>query len=228
MLPALSSASVAVIAEIKRASPSLGRIREDLDTAAQASAYVEGGAAAISVLTESSRFGGSLGDLETASTAVAKPLLRKDFIVCEEQILEARVAGASAVLLIARALEPALLQSLTGFALAVEVEPLVEVRTEVELARALTTGARLVGINARDLETLAVEPSVVPRLLALVPADVVVVAESAIAARADVESLAHAGADAVLVGAALSAADDPAAATRALTGVARRRRAARD
>jgi indole-3-glycerol phosphate synthase len=226
MLPALTSAEVAVIAEIKRASPSLGAIRSQIDAAGQARAYAEGGAAAISVLTEPSRFGGRLEDLESASAAVGKPVLRKDFLVCEEQILEARAAGASSVLLIARALEPALLQALTAFALAAGVEPLVEVRSEAELGRALDAGARLIGVNARDLETLEVERGIVPMILRLVPPDVIAVAESGIATRADVELVAAAGADAVLVGAALSRAADPRAATLALTGIPRRRREA--
>jgi indole-3-glycerol phosphate synthase len=228
LVRALRTEEVAVIAEIKRASPSQGSISPGLDAAKQAVAYAAGGAAAISVLTEPSRFSGSVADLETASDAVDIPLLRKDFIVTEEQILEARIAGASAVLLIARALNRERLLELAAFCRASRVEPLVEVRTSRELAVALSAGALLVGINARDLETLEVDPRVIPRIAVLVPRDCVCVAESGLRNRADVEAVAEHGIDAVLVGSALSAATDPAAAVRALTGIERRRRAARD
>lgn len=228
MVTALRREDVAVIAEIKRASPSKGSISAALDAAAQATAYARGGAAAISVLTEPSRFAGSLADLETASGAVSIPLLRKDFIVAEEQVLEARVAGASAVLLIARALSRERLLELAAFCRASGVEPLVEVRTSGELAVALSAGALLMGINARNLETLEVDERVVSRLAPLVPRDCVCIAESGMQDRSDVEAVAEYGVDAVLIGSALSAAADPAAAVRALSGVKRRARAARD
>lgn len=228
MAAALTRADVAVIAEVKRASPSRGTIRTEIDAAAQAAAYAAGGAAAISVLTESSRFGGALSDLESASSAVAIPLLRKDFIVGEEQILEALVGGASAVLLIVRALEPERLRALTAFCITVGLEPLVEVHREGELEVALSTSARMIGINARNLETLEVDPEAGPRLLARVPQDRVCIAESGLITRDDVAAVAEAGADAVLVGSAVSAASDPAAAVRSLTGLPRRARAARD
>lgn len=225
---ALAGDHVAVIAEIKRASPSQGSIGPDLDAAIQARAYAAGGAAAISVLTEPSRFRGSLADLEAAAAAVPVPLLRKDFIVAEEQILEARIAGASAVLLIASGLPRALLLELAVFCRAVGLEPLVEIRTTRELAVALSAGALLVGINARDLETLGVDRGVVERLAPLVPRDCICIGESGLRTRADVESVASHGVDAVLIGSALSAAPDPAVAVRMLTGVTRRRRAASD
>lgn len=225
---ALAGERVAVIAEIKRASPSKGVISEALNAASQASAYEQGGAAAISVLTEPSRFSGALADLETASQAVAIPLLRKDFIVAEEQILEARIAGASAVLLIARGLPRVRLLELAAFCRATGLEPLVEVRTSGELAIALSAGALLVGINARDLETLHVDRAVVPWLAALVPRDCICIAESGLRTRADVEAVASHGVDAVLIGSALSAAPEPAVAVRGLTGVPRRKRAASD
>ncbi|HUF64385.1 MAG TPA: indole-3-glycerol phosphate synthase TrpC [Gemmatimonadaceae bacterium] len=228
MAAALAGDHVSIVAEIKRASPSKGSIRPALDAGEQARGYAAGGAAAISVLTEPSRFLGSLADLETASGAVAIPLLRKDFIVAEEQILEARIAGASAVLLIARGLPRALLLELAAFCRATGLEPLVEVRTSLELAIALSAGALLVGVNARDLESLEVDRSVVARLAQLVPRDCVCIAESGLRTRADVESVALHGVDAVLIGSALSAAIDPAAAVRALTGVPRSQRAASD
>ncbi|HUO52603.1 MAG TPA: indole-3-glycerol-phosphate synthase, partial [Gemmatimonadaceae bacterium] len=192
-----------------------------------AKAYASGGAAAISVLTEPRHFGGSLDDLAEARASVAVPLLRKDFVVDRTQLLEARAAGASAALLIARALEPARLADLAAEARAIGLEPLVEVRSEEELARAVACGARVIGVNQRDLETLAVDESVAARRLPLVPADAVAVSESGVRDRAGVERAAANGADAVLVGSALSAAADPAAAVHALTGVARRGRRAR-
>jgi indole-3-glycerol phosphate synthase len=147
--------------------------------------------------------------------------LRKDFVLDRTQLWEARAAGASAVLLIARALEPALLDELTAEAIALGLEPFVEVRSEQELARALATGAPAIGVNQRDLETLAIDPEVAERLLPLVPRARVAVSESGVRDRGGVERAAANGADAVLVGSALSAAADPAAAVRALTGVAR-------
>lgn len=225
---ALAGGDVAVIAEIKRASPSKGSISPALDAAAQARAYAAGGAAAISVLTEPSLFSGSLPDLEAASRAVGVPLLRKDLIVAEEQILEARIAGASAVLLIARALPAARLLELAAYTRALGLEPLVEVRTSSELAVALSAVALLVGVNARNLESLDVDYGVVARLAPLVPRDCICIAESGLRTRADVELAASHGVDAVLIGSALSAAVDPTAAVRALTGVPRRQRAASD
>ena len=219
--------SLAVIAEVKRRSPSKGEINPALSAGAQAKAYASGGAAAISVLTEPRHFGGSLDDLAEARASVAVPLLRKDFVVDRTQLLEARAAGASAALLIARALEPARLADLAAEARAIGLEPLVEVRSEEELARAVACGARVIGVNQRDLETLAVDESVAARRLPLVPADAVAVSESGVRDRAGVERAAANGADAVLVGSALSAAADPAAAVHALTGVARRGRRAR-
>ncbi len=213
--------TIAVIAEVKRRSPSQGEINTALSASAQAMAYAAGGAAAISVLTEPKHFGGSLADLADARAAVSVPLLRKDFVVDRTQLWEARVSGASAVLLIARALEPALLDELAAEAIALGLEPLVEVRTEQELARATATRAPAIGVNQRDLETLVVDPAVAERLLPLVPRDRVAVSESGVRDRAAVERAAASGADAVLVGSALSASADPAAAVRALAGVAR-------
>jgi indole-3-glycerol phosphate synthase len=224
LLPALAGACVAVIAEVKRRSPSRGDIRPALSAARQADAYARGGAAAISVLTEPGSFGGSAEDLVAAREAAALPILRKDFIVDSLQLAESRALGAAAVLLIARALPPGLLEDLLRESLELALEPLVEVRGEDELERALAAGARLIGVNNRNLETLDVDPSTVDRLVPAIPSGVVVVAESGVRGRADVERAAMAGADAVLVGSAISAADDPTTSVRALTAVARRAR----
>lgn len=218
---------VAVIAEVKRRSPSKGEINLSLSAADQARAYEAGGAAAISVLTEPAHFGGSVDDLREASRAVAIPVLRKDFLVDELQLVEARRAGASAVLLIARALAPATLARLFGFAREVALETLVEVRSESELERALELGASVIGVNERDLETLELEPEVRERLIPHIPSSVVVVAESGIRSVDDVQRAAELGADAVLVGSSLSASDSPEAAVRAIGLVPRRGRLAR-
>lgn len=218
---ALRGDRVRVIAELKRRSPSKGAINEGLDAGARAAEYEAGGAAALSVLTEPIRFGGSLDDLTAAGRAVAIPRLRKDFIVHEVQLLEARAAGASAVLLIARALPPARLLALAAAARHRGLECLVEVRDEAELATALEVPGAVVGVNNRNLETLAIDDAVGRRLLPLVPPDRVAVYESGVKTRAEVERAAACGADAVLVGSVLSAARDGAAAVRALTGVAR-------
>jgi indole-3-glycerol phosphate synthase len=221
---ALCGAHVAVIAEIKRRSPSKGVINDALGAAERAAAYAEGGAAALSVLTEPERFGGSLDDLRAARAAVGIPVLRKDFITHRVQLLEARVAGASAVLLIARALEPAALAELAHEAATVGLDVLVETRTEEELVRALAVPGAVIGVNNRDLETLEIEPAVGERLIPLVPADRIAVYESGVRDVNDVERAARAGADAVLVGSVLSGAADATAAVRALTAVPRLRR----
>ena len=215
---------VAVIAEVKRRSPSRGDISPLLGAAAQALSYEAGGAAAVSVLTEPVHFGGSIADLEEAARATHLPLLRKDFLVSEAQLAEARAYGASAALLIARALSPERLRALAASAERLGLEALIEVRSEHELDVALGTGARVIGVNARDLETLEVDRSVSERLLALVPADRIAVAESGLSGVQDVERAALAGADAVLVGSALSAASDPASAVAAIARVPRRSR----
>ncbi len=161
----LGGSAVAVIAEIKRRSPSKGAIRDSISADAQARAFARGGAAAISVLTEPAHFGGALRDLETARDSVSVPLLRKDFHCDPIQLFEARACGASAALLIARALSPVLLQEMMAVADELSLESLVEVRTEGELALAVELGARVIGINSRDLETLEVDASVPERLL---------------------------------------------------------------
>ena len=220
-IDAFGGEMVAVIAEVKRRSPSKGAIRESISADAQAQAFERGGAVAISVLTEPQHFGGSLADLESARDRVGIPLLRKDFHSDAVQLFEAKASGASAALLIARALAPTKLGELMSVADDLGLEPLVEVRTEAELMLALELGARVIGINSRDLETLEVDAGVPERLLRLVPNGVIAVAESGIEGVGDVVDRARWGADAVLVGSVLSASDDPEAAVRALTKVER-------
>jgi indole-3-glycerol phosphate synthase len=218
---ALRGATVQVIAEIKRQSPSKGIINAALTVADRAVAYVSGGAAALSVLTEPTRFGGSLEDLSGARQVVRAPLLRKDFIVDRLQLLEARVAGASAVLLIARALDPKQFSGLAAEATALGLDVLLEVRAERELESALRVDGGVIGINNRNLETLLIDDAVSARLLPLVPRDRIAVYESGISDHTGVMRAAALGADAVLVGSSLSTAPDGAAAVRALTGVTR-------
>jgi indole-3-glycerol phosphate synthase len=221
---ALDRQTVGVIAEVKRRSPSAGAIRPDLDPVAHARAYAAGGAVAISVLTDEPYFGGSLQDLEAVARAVTSPVLRKDFILDELQLLEARAAGASAVLLIVRALSSRRLRELTAAAHAMGLGTLVEVHTQTELDAALAVAPGAVGVNSRDLATFAVDVAGALRLVARVPAGVPTVAESGIEQREQVLQAAQAGADAVLVGTAVARAADPAAAVRGLTGVARQAR----
>jgi len=221
---ALRGRSVVVIAELKRRSPSKGAINVTLQVGSRAAEYAAGGAGAVSVLTEPDRFGGSLDDLREVRGAIGLPVLRKDFIVSPAQLREARLAGASAVLLIARALEPARFDALAAEATAMGLDLLLEVRDEAELARALAVPHGAIGVNTRNLETLAIDPSVGARLLPLVPRDRIAVYESGIATRADVERAASHGADAVLVGSSLSGAPDGTVAVRALVGVPAMRR----
>ncbi len=220
---ALSGPSVALIAELKRQSPSKGVLDGSLGVE-RCLAYERGGAAALSVLTEPSRFGGSIDDVVTVRRNVGIPVLRKDFIVDAAQVAEAHQAGADAVLLIARALDPSRAADLAACASEYGLGVLYEVRTEVELARAVAVPGCIIGVNARNLETLAVDPAVPERLIPLIPPDRVAVFESGITGRGDVERAAALGADAVLVGSALSTAADGELAARALTGVARRPR----
>jgi indole-3-glycerol phosphate synthase len=210
-----------LICEVKQASPSAGIIRRT-DPAARARAYVEGGARCISVLTEKSRFGGSLDDLRAVRGTVSVPLLRKDFIVDPYMLAEAVEAGAHAVLLIAGAVEPARLTELWSAARELGLDVLLEVVQPFELAAPDTLGATLVGVNARDLETLEVEDGRFERLApSLRTPGRLLVAESGIRTADDVRRLAAAGAGAALVGESLMRAEDPAAAVRALTEASR-------
>jgi indole-3-glycerol phosphate synthase len=220
---ALWAPTVAVIAEVKRASPSKGPLAPALEAAPQARRYAAGGAAAISVLTEPTRFGGALDDLREVAQAVALPVIRKDFLVDPVQLWEARAHGADAALLIVRALAPDQLPRLLDAGARCGLELLVEVRTPHELERALAAGARIIGVNNRDLETLIIDPARAHTLIPAIPPHCVRVAESGMQAADDVRRAAVAGADAVLVGSAVSVAADPEAAVRGLTGVPGRR-----
>lgn len=218
---ALERTDVAIIAEVKRRSPSRGVLDDTLDAGARAAEYALGGASALSVLTEPSEFGGSLDDLAAARSRVTIPLLRKDFIVAEVQLLEARLCGASAVLLIARALPPDRFFTLAAAARSVGLELLLEVRDEAELERALGVPDGVIGVNNRNLETLAIDDSVSERLLRLVPPGRTAVYESGVKDVDGVRRAAALGADAVLVGSALSVVSSAAEAVRRLTGVPR-------
>jgi len=222
---ALRGADVRLITEVKRRSPSKGAIAPGLDAASQARAYVEGGAAAISVLTEPAHFAGSTDDLLAVRRAVEVPALKKDFHVRPIQLVEAKALGASAALLIARALSPDRLREMVDSARALSLEVLIEIRDEGELERALECGARMVGVNNRDLESLLIDPATAERLIPQIPSDVVAVAESGMRTRDDVVRYAACGADAVLVGSSISGAPDPVEATRAIAAVPRRPRA---
>jgi indole-3-glycerol phosphate synthase len=197
---ALMQPGVAVIAEVKRSSPSKGALAAIADPAGLAEDYEAGGASVISVLTERRRFGGSLADLEAVRARVDVPLLRKDFVVSSYQLWEARAYGADLVLLIVAALEQEALISLLERTVSLGMTPLVEVHDEEELTRALEAGARLVGVNARNLKTLEVDRGVFGRLSPLIPDGVVKIAESGVRGPHDLLAYAAHGADAVLVG----------------------------
>jgi indole-3-glycerol phosphate synthase len=218
---ALRTATIAVVAEVKRRSPSAGPIREDLDPGGRAALYARHGAAAISVLTDGPYFGGSLQDLTAAAERCPLPLLRKDFILDEIQILEARAAGASAVLLIVRALERSRLQSLLRYAEELGLDALVEVHAADELAIALDSGAAIIGVNSRDLDTFRIDTRAAWKLVGQVPSDRIAVAESGIVGQSDVIRASEAGADAVLIGTALSAAASPEKLLEGLSRVER-------
>ena len=221
---ALRGSSVCVLAEVKRRSPSKGTIAVGLDAVGQATCYKHGGAAGVSILTEPNHFGGSVEDLEAVRTRVALPILKKDFHVEVIQLVEARVVGASAALLIARALPPDRLIALVDEGRALGLELLVEIRDEEELETAIASKATMIGVNNRDLETLIIDPTTCDRLIPKIPPEIVAVAESGVQSRADVERYAAIGADAVLVGSVLSASPDPQRSTHNLTGVPRRAR----
>ena len=221
---ALRQTHVTVIAEVKRASPSKGPIAPGLDAGEQAMAYVRGGAAAISVLTEPSRFGGALQDLADVTPRVLVPVIRKDFLVHPVQLWEARVAGASAALLIVRALSPSELEELMDAMQETGMQALVEVRNEEELVRALAVNARVIGVNNRNLESLVIDVATAPTLIPSIPSDRIAIAESGMQSVNDMSAAAAAGADAVLVGSAVSANADPESGVRALARVARRAR----
>jgi len=208
----------AMITEVKRASPSAGAIDADAEPAAVARAYEAGGAAAISVLTEPTHFGGSLEDLERVREVVGVPVLRKDFLIDPGQVLESRAAGADSVLLIASCLDGHLLDDLLSAARSLGMEPLLETHSDDDLERALGTDARVIGVNARDLESLAVDVPAALVRLRRVTADRIAVLESGIATPGDVAAAVDAGASAVLVGEALMRSEDPSRTIRDLLG----------
>ena len=210
----LEGADVAIVAEIKRRSPAVGDLDPALNPRDLAAAYRAGGAAAISVLTEPDHFGGSMEDLGAAREA-GLPVLRKDFILDELQLLEARAWGADAVLIIVRCVGEEL-AGLIDAAATLGMDPLVEIHDEADLERALDVGARVIGVNHRDLATFDVDPDRTAKLAPLVPDDRLLISLSGVATRADVDALARAGASAVVVGETLVRAADPAAALRAL------------
>lgn len=214
----LTRPGIRIIAEFKRASPSLGDIAPGADPAERAAAYERGGAAAMSVLCDAARFKGSPDDLRRAASASSLPLLAKDFITAPERLEEVAAAGAAAALLIVRYLDDAALAALLARTRALGMDALVETRSGEEIARAVAAGADIIGVNSRDLETLSVDIAVAERLLGRIPDGVVRVAESGVATRADVERLAAAGADAFLVGTALMRAADPAEKLMELKG----------
>ena len=215
---AAAGSELAVIAEVKRRSPSKGDLDADLDPAAVAASYAAGGAAAISVLTDEAFFGGSAGDLVAARDAVTIPVLRKDFTVCAADVLEARIMGADAVLLIAAALDDEELGRLHQLGVDLGLDVLVEVHDETELERALACGVSLVGVNQRDLVSFAVDTERAVRVAAAIPESVVAVAESGIDGPEAAARLAAAGYCAVLVGESLVRSEDRAGAVRALRG----------
>ena len=218
-MPAFREPGSSVIAEVKRRSPSKGDLAEIADPAALATEYAAGGAAAISVLTEERRFGGSLDDLRAVRAAVDVPVLRKDFIVTPYQLVEARAAGADLALLIVAALDDDELAGLHNEARELGLTVLVEVHDEAETERAVALGAELIGVNARNLKTLEVDVDTFGRLAPLVPADRVLVAESGITGPTDVKRFVAEGAQVVLVGEALVRDGAPRDAVAAMTGI---------
>jgi indole-3-glycerol phosphate synthase len=216
---ALRGTPPALIAEYKRSSPSAGAIAGP-DVASQSRAYEAGGAAAISVLTEPTRFDGALADLRAVRVAAGLPVLRKDFLVHPAQVIESRAAGGDAVLLIAAALSELELKGMLSVAADLGLGALVETHSEEDLAKALATDAPVIGVNARDLETLDVDLERALAMLPAVPSDRIAVLESGVATRGDVERAIDAGARGLLVGETLMRSPDPRATIRSLRGAA--------
>jgi indole-3-glycerol phosphate synthase len=215
---ALQEPGISVIAEFKRRSPSAGALRQAPDLHELVSSYERGGASALSVLTEEKHFDGTLEDLGAARAACGLPILRKDFIVDEYQLYEAKVARADAVLLIVAALEPEELSALNERAQTLGLDVLVEVHDREELRTALVVGAELIGINNRDLRDFSVDVERTAKLMGEIPSDVTVVSESGIAEAEQLGKLKDAGVDAVLIGETLMRSADPEAALRTLCG----------
>jgi len=208
---------IGIIAEIKKASPSKGDLRVDLDPAAYAKIYETAGARAISVLTESVYFKGSLSDLKTVCTHTDLPVLRKDFIIHEYQIYEARQAGAGAVLIITTLLSPDQQTDFIHLVRELNMAPLVEICSEWEMDQALTTGADIIGINNRNLSTLDVDPNAAIRIAPLLPEEIIPVAASGFSCRNDIQTGIHAGIFNFLIGESIVKSEDPKAFIRSLT-----------
>jgi indole-3-glycerol phosphate synthase len=216
---ALIARPCAIIAEVKRKSPSRGVLREDLDPVMMASIYEKNGAAAVSVLTDREFFGGSDADLVSIRREVGLPLLRKDFIIDRSQIFESRMLGADAILLIARILGEGSLKSFVETAGSLGLSALVEVHDRADIEKALAAGAEIIGINNRDLATFSTDIRTTVDLLGVIPPGKIVVSESGINSRDDIRLLASAGAQAFLIGEALVKEADPAAKLRELMGL---------
>jgi indole-3-glycerol phosphate synthase len=220
---ALEGENVAIIAEIKRSSPSKGSINPEIDSGVQARLYEAGGASAISVLTEPEKFGGSDDDIARVNASSSLPVLKKDFHVSEIQIVHAASLGVAAALVIVRAVSPRQLEMLAQAAKDNSLELDFEVRDEIELERALDLDARVIGVNNRNLETLEVDPFTVERIVPLIPRDRIAIAESGYSSVESIASAARAGADAVLIGSHVSASADPAGAIREIASIPKSR-----
>jgi len=208
---------VRIVAEVKKASPSKGVLKADLDPVKQAATYKDAGACAVSVVTEEDFFQGQLGWISTIRDTIILPVLRKDFVYLPYQVYETRAAGSSAILLIAAMLEPRELKDLVELARLIHLEALVEVHDEAELGEALEAGASIIGVNNRDLKTFNVDLNTSVRLAKLIPDDRLFIVESGIRSKADIDLLLEAGADAFLIGEHLIASADPATAIRSLS-----------
>jgi indole-3-glycerol phosphate synthase len=218
LLAGAAADGLALIAEVKRKSPAAGALRPDADAAILGSSYVEAGASAVSVLTDEKYFAGTDADLAALRRQVDAPLLRKDFTIGPYQIYEARALGADAILLILAMLSDPEITACLAVAVDLGLDVVVEAHTAEEVARGLALGASIIGINNRDLATFTTDLGTTERLRPLIPPEVVVIAESGISSRADVQRMLAAGAQAVLVGEALVRAADPAARVRELLG----------
>ena len=218
----LNNANVSVIAEVKRRSPSKGWLNEDLDAPALAALYERAGARAISVLTDQPHFGARDADLPSVASAVTIPRLRKDFTVCENDVLDAREMGASAVLLIAALLDDDELVTLSSLAAELNLGALFEVHDKDEVSRSLSAGAMIIGVNQRNLQTFAVDPTHAARVAEVIPDDVVRVAESGLRTPSDVHNAGQSGFDAVLVGESFVTSADPFDDVAAFCSVPRR------
>jgi indole-3-glycerol phosphate synthase len=215
---ALRTGGLSVIAEVKRRSPSVGDLDLDLEPAELAKQYESGGASCVSVLTDVDYFGGSVADLQAARAVISIPVLRKDFTVDERDVIDARIMGADAILLIVAALSDDQLRAFSERARELDLGVLVEVHDEVELQRAIDIGATIIGVNQRNLHTFEIDRSLAARLSPMIPDDAASVAESGIRNAQEAHALAAVGYDAVLVGTSLVTSEGPEAAISAMVG----------